>query len=354
MKPLLCLHFFRSATNAKKKQWISSLPPEFLTLENQFEKALLAAFPAPRDWERAQQLAHAETCNAQREGYLITCFNEPHYPSMLKELPDPPMALMGRGRWPLFKIPLAVVGTRKPTQYGLRAARELTTHLSEYPINFTSGLALGIDAAVHQAALDVGATTTAFLAGGMNHFTPRRHLNLARELVDGGGGYFTEQPFSQQPERHTFPVRNRLIAGASLATLVLEAARKSGALITANQAFHYGREVFALPGATNMPMSEGPNALIADEMASAVVRWEDFAPRFYPMWRKNDGILGEGEVLEAEILSLFPHGRRVKLDHISYRLNQQKTSVYRGLNTLMQLGYIERVGAQTYCRKTVH
>ena len=95
---------------------------------------------------------------------------------------------------------------------------------------------MGIDAAVHQAALDVGATTTAFLAGGMNHFTPRRHLNLARELVDGGGGYFTEQPFSQQPERHTFPVRNRLIAGASLATLVLEAARKSGALITANQA----------------------------------------------------------------------------------------------------------------------
>ena len=116
MKPLLCLHFFRSATNAKKKQWITSLPPEILTIENQFEKALLAAFPAPRDWERAQELAHAETCNAQREGYLITCFNEPHYPSMLKELPDPPMALMGRGRWPLFKIPLAVVGTRKPTQ----------------------------------------------------------------------------------------------------------------------------------------------------------------------------------------------------------------------------------------------
>lgn len=353
MKPLLCLHFFRSTTNAKKKQWIASLPSEVLNIENQFEKALLDAFPSPRDWDRAQQLAYAETCNAQREGYLITCFNEPHYPSMLKELPDPPMALMGRGHWPHFKIPLAVVGTRKPTQYVLRAARELTTHLSEYPINWISGLALGIDGAVHQTALDVGATTTAFLARGMNHFTPRRHLNLARELVEGGGGYFTEQPFSQQPERHTFPVRNRLIAGASLATLVLEAARKSGALITANQAFHYGREVFALPGATNMPMSEGPNALIADEMAGAVVRWVDLAPSFYPKWRKNDGILGADRELEAEILKLFPHGRKVKLDHISHRLSQRKASIYKGLNTLVQLGHLERIGTQTYCRKTV-
>ena len=101
-------------------------------------------------------------------------------------------------------------------------------------------------------------------------------------------------------------------------------------------------------------MSEGPNALIADEMASAVVRCEDFATRFYPMWRKNDAILGASEVLEAEILSLFPHGRKVTLDHISFRLKQQKSSIYKGLNTLMELGYMERVGAQTYCRKTVH
>ena len=101
-------------------------------------------------------------------------------------------------------------------------------------------------------------------------------------------------------------------------------------------------------------MCEGPNALIADEIASAVVRWEDFAPRFDPMWWKNDAIFGEGEVLEAEILSLFPHVTKVKLDHISSRLNQWKVSIYERLNTLMELGYIERVGVQTYCRKTVH
>lgn len=353
MKPLLSLHFFRSLSNAKKKQWIASLPTDVLTIENQFEKALSKSFPLSGDWERAQNLAYAETRNAQQEGYLITCFNEPSYPAMLKELPDPPMALMGRGQWSNNKIPLGVVGTRKPTQYGLLAARELTNHLSEYPINFVSGLALGIDASVHSAALDVGATTTAFLAGGMNHFTPLRHSNLARHMVEGGGGYFTEQPFSQLPEKHTFPVRNRLIAGASLATLVLEAARKSGALITANQAFHYGREVFALPGATNMPMSEGPNALIADEIASAVVRWEDFAPRFYPLWLKNDSISLEGVTLETAILNCLPHGRKVSLEQISNRLKLNKASIYKGLNTLIEFGFLESLGAQTYCRKTV-
>jgi predicted Rossmann fold nucleotide-binding protein DprA/Smf involved in DNA uptake len=168
------------------------------------------------------------------------------------------------------------------------------------------------------------------------------------------GGISQNNPFRSSQRRHTFPVRNRLIAGASLATLVLEAARKSGALITANQAFHYGREVFALPGATNMPMSEGPNALIADEMASAVVRWEDFAPRFYPMWRKNDSISLEGVSLETAILNCFPHGRRVSLEQISNRLKLNKASVYKGLNTLIAIGFFRTSsGAQTYCRKTV-
>ena len=353
MNALLPLHFLPKLTNVQKKQLVTeylySATPETQNLENQ----ILKQIQDPAAWDLALSLAHREQRYAQQEGYDIVLLTTPNYPSYLKEIPDPPMALFGRGHWPQSKIPLAVVGTRKPTHYGRTAAQNLAATLSEYPINIVSGLALGIDATIHQSAVDSGATTTAFLAGGMGYFTPRQNLRIAQALVDGGGGYFTEQPFAQHPEKHTFPVRNRLIAGASLATVVLEAARKSGALITANQAFHYGREVFVLPGALNMPMSAGPLALLEDEMARAIVDMERFPSRFYPLWRKNDGQLDLSRELEGQILQLFPHGRRVKSAQIRDRLRISNASVFRGLRTLMDLGFVEQIGHDTYCRKTV-
>lgn len=353
MNALLPLHFLRNLTNVqKKKLLVEHLYPESAGMQN-LENQILKKIQDPAAWDLAQTLAHREEQNAQREGYEIVLLTTPNYPAYLKEIPDPPIALFGRGQWPQSKIPLAVVGTRKPTHYGKTAAQRLAAQLSEYPINLVSGLALGIDAAIHQSAVDSGAATTAFLAGGMGHFTPRQNLRIAQALVDGGGGYFTEQPFAQPPEKHTFPVRNRLIAGASLATVVLEAARKSGALITANQAFHYGREVFALPGALNMPMSAGPLALLEDEMARVIVDMERFPSRFYPLWRKNDGQLDLSQELEGQILQLFPHGRRVKSAQIRERLKVSNASIFKGLRTLMDLGFVEQIGHDTYCRKTV-
>jgi DNA protecting protein DprA len=353
MKALLALHFLGSLTNYQKKnilnEYLYSGNPNPQGIENQ----ILKEIPSQSDWDRAQERAFKEERHAREEGYDILLLTTPKYPAYLKEIADPPIALFGRGKWPQSKVPLAVVGTRKPTHYGQIAAQHLSATLSEFPINLVSGLALGIDAAIHQGAIDSGAATTAFLAGGMGHFTPRRNMRLAQAMLDGGGGYFTEQPFAQHPEKYTFPVRNRLIAGASLATLVLEAARKSGALITANQAFHYGREVFALPGALNMPMSAGPNALLEDEIAHAVVSWERFPSRFYPLWRKNDGQLDLTNELEGQILQLFPHGRRVKSVQIRQRLNIENASVFKGLRTLIDLGFIEQIGNDTYCRKTV-
>ena len=183
--------------------------------------------------------------------------------------------------------------------------------LSRFPINIISGLALGIDGTAHRTALDCGASTQAFLAGGLAHLSPPRHARLAQQILDAGGGYFTEQPFHTASLPQYYPVRNRLIAGSSLATLVVEAARKSGAMITANQAFQYGREVYALPGAVYQPMSAGPNRLIAEDIARLVVDAEHLVSSFYPIWAKKESQIDLAQALEGLLIEHFPHGRKV-------------------------------------------
>ena len=263
------------------------------------------------------------------------------------------MILFGRGTWPGVKSPLAVVGTRKPTGYGKDFCRRLAVELSAYPINFVSGLALGIDAAIHREAMDMGATTTAFLAGGLHAIGPKQHTALAQELVDEGGGYWTEQPFSQIPLKQLFPVRNRLIAGASMATFVIEAARKSGALFTAQQAFSDGRDVFALPGALFQPMSAGPNALIEQCCAQSVTRVADFPSRFNISWAKNDVSEVPKEDITTRMLRQFLPGRKLSSRQLRMALNCSNTIVFSELDWTITNGVLEKIGPDKYARKSL-
>ena len=184
------------------------------------------------------------------------------YPAMLNEIPGPPEVLYVNGDIEALHQPaLAIIGSRNPTEGGIRNAREFARHLAGQGFTIVSGMAQGIDAAAHQGALDAGGKTVAFLGTGIDRVYPPGNRELAHNIAKQGA-LVSEFPLGAPPERWHFPARNRLISGLSLGTLVVEAARRSGSLITARLAGEQGREIFALPGSIHNPLSRGCHALI--------------------------------------------------------------------------------------------
>lgn len=194
-------------------------------------------------------------------GYIAIFDKE--YPAQLRELPDAPAILYIKGNYDILKSPsLAVVGSRKFTQYGKNVAYKLAKEVASAGLTVVSGLALGIDAVSHQAALDAGGKTIGVLGCGLDQIYPVANSNLAKQIIDSGSVIITELSPGTPPMKQNFPARNRIIAGLSLGTLVVEAAEESGSLITALSALEYNREVFAVPGSINSETSIGTNRLI--------------------------------------------------------------------------------------------
>jgi len=185
----------------------------------------------------------------------------PDYPLGLRDLADAPGRVFVRGRVPPHARSVAVVGSRAASPYGLGRARELASDLARLDFTIVSGLARGIDAAAHRGALDAGGTTVAVLPGGLESVTPRHHLGLAEEIAERGG-LLSEWPSGEPPRRRWFVRRNRLIAALGAATVVVEAAERSGALSTAGAALRLGRPVLAVPGDVDRVTSRGCNDLL--------------------------------------------------------------------------------------------
>ncbi|MFK8114469.1 MAG: DNA-processing protein DprA [Rubripirellula sp.] len=194
----------------------------------------------------------------------IVCRDEVGYPSMLEDLPDAPPLLYVRGEvLAEDEIAVAIVGTRHPTTYGLKQAERFAYALAKAGVTVVSGLARGIDAAAHEGALDGGGRTIAVLGSGLDQLYPSEHEGLASAVAADGAVISEYSPFAK-PRGGMFPQRNRLIAGLSLATLVVEAPDRSGALITARLAGEQNREVLAVPGPVTSRASRGCNQLIRD------------------------------------------------------------------------------------------
>jgi DNA processing protein len=193
----------------------------------------------------------------------VLSYRDVDYPAPLLLCEDPPPLLYVLGSFAeADRRSVAVVGTRQPTEYGLRVAAELAAGLARTGLTVVSGLARGIDGAAHQAALDAGGRTVAVLGHGLAHKTyPGEHRDLAR-TVAGHGAVVSQFPLDAEPLKHHFPLRNAVIAGLSLGTVVVEGEEDSGSLITADLALEMGREVFAVPGPADAPMSQGPLKLI--------------------------------------------------------------------------------------------
>lgn len=201
----------------------------------------------------------------QDSGIRLIDLPDPDYPELLKEIDNPPYLLYVRGTFPAKNIPaIAIVGSRKFSRYGEQAASAFARDLSRAGFTIVSGLALGIDAIAHRGALEAKGPTIAVLGSGVDDESiyPRAHLNLAKEIIASGGLVLSDYPPGMRATNITFPARNRIIAGLSLGTLVIEAGEKSGTLITAGLALENNREVFAIPGSIFSPASVGTNALI--------------------------------------------------------------------------------------------
>jgi len=186
----------------------------------------------------------------------------PAYPRRLTELPDPPLLLYVRGDPEVLAVPaLAIVGSRHPTPAGIETATEFARHLAASGLVIVSGLARGIDAAAHEGALAGGGLTVAVAGTGLDRVYPARHAELARRIA-AEGALVSEFALGTRPTRAAFPRRNRIVAGLCLGTLVVEAARQSGSLVSARHAMEQGREVFAIPGSIHNPVSRGCHQLI--------------------------------------------------------------------------------------------
>ena len=245
-----------------------------------------AALLEKKSLQRAEEIL--SDC-AAKDVFVITV-QDAAYPSRLREIYNAPLLLYGKGAMPLFddEAAVTVVGTRDRTPYGVQVAEELGYELAKQGAVVVSGLAKGIDAAAHRGALRAGGFTAAILGCGVDVVYPAENRRLYEDIL-ATGVLLSEYPPGTRPEGWHFPERNRIMSGLSLATVVVEADRDSGALITARAALEQGRDVFAVPGPIHAPQSRGCNELIRDGAGLVTCGWDilqeyhnRFAHRLHP------------------------------------------------------------------------
>lgn len=197
-----------------------------------------------------------------RSGTRLVLLEDADYPTLLREMADPPFGIYIRGTLPAEKLTLAIVGTRRATPEGLRTAEEFGRVLGDAGLVIVSGLALGIDAAGHTGALTAGGVAIAVLAGGLSEIYPHTNTRLAEKILVGGGAIISEYPLQEPPYQYRFIERNRVISGLSRGVLVVEAPAMSGSLATARFALEQNRDVFVVPGSITHGNFKGSHSLI--------------------------------------------------------------------------------------------
>ena len=249
---------------------VASAPPRLLRrIEGIEEKtaASIAAFFRSAAADNAARFADDQRVRSERAGAKAVTLWDPSYPPLLKNIYDPPPLLFVRGTLrEEDSRSVAVVGTRKPSPYGLRMAEHFASALAGFGIPVVSGLARGIDSVAHAAAVRSGTRTIAVIGSGIDIMYPRENRGLA-ERVSCCGAVLSELPFGSKPDAANFPRRNRIVSGMSLATLVIETAPGGGAMITAAMALEQGREVFAVPSSVSAGGGSGTNLLIKEGKA---------------------------------------------------------------------------------------
>lgn len=313
---------------------------------NTWEQNIIQEFMAWR--ENVDALAIERTL--QKENITTVFFTDSEYPPLLKEIHDPPLCLFVRGTLQNIQYPFAIVGTRKCTFYGKQITEEVIKNLVACNMTIVSGLALGIDGVSHEATLKHSGRTIAVLGSGVDQNTiyPGEHRHLAEKIISQGGAVISEYPPYTKGTPYSFPRRNRIIAGMSLGTLVIEAQASSGSLITAQCALEYNRDVFAVPQNITSPTAAGPNNLI--KMGARVVtESQDILDIFglqKPTEPEAETMKGENseETLILQALSREP----THIDALLKNTPLPMTSIMSTLTLLEIKGKVRNLGSQNY------
>jgi DNA processing protein len=266
-----------------------------------------------------------------RENCRFILRGSSEYPPLLDEIYNPPLILYARGSLEVLANPcIAIVGTRKPTIYGLQMAQGLASDLGIRGIGIVSGLARGIDAAAHRGCIDGDGRTVAVLGCGIDVIYPKEHQQLTKKILNKGL-LLSEFPPGTSPAPQNFPIRNRIISGLALGTLIIEASEYSGSLITARLAMEQNREVFALPGNLTSAQSFGPNFLIK-QGAKLVQTWRDIIEELPPDLRQEILIKEDAKPPDKPKLELLSEEETRLLELLKTDEATQFDKIYRGCN----------------------
>jgi DNA processing protein len=280
-------------------------------------------------------------------------YTHPRYPARLKECEDGPMMLFYKGNADLNgKRFISIVGTRKITNYGRAKCEEIISGLRNFDLTVISGLAYGVDSCAHKSALDNGLQTIGVLAHGIDTLYPSQNRKLAENMLEQGG-LLTEFVSLTKPEREYFPKRNRIVAGISDATLVIESDKKGGAMITAEIASSYNRDVFSLPGRAGDDMSRGCNFLIKTNRAALVESAEDIA--YQLGWEDvEQKIKPQPELFvtlsedETKILEIIRKSEVIEIDQLVFKSKMSTSKVASVLLSLEFQGIAQRLPGKKY------
>jgi DNA processing protein len=293
-----------------------------------------------------------EEAQTEREGISAFTWNDPRYPSRLKEIYDPPPVLYVRGQLLLEdERSVAVVGTRRATVYGREATQAIVGDLARNGVTIVSGLARGIDGVAHRTTLETGGRTIAVLASGLDIIYPREHTGLAQEIAQQGA-LVSEYPLGVRPDARNFPRRNRIMSGITLGTLVAEAGEVSGALWTVRHALEQDREVFCIPGSIFSPASRGTNLLI-QEGAKLVTSYSDILEELNLSAVAHQMGMAVAPEPTTDTESALLHKLSHEPTHVDELVHQTNLpiSVISSALTMMELrGLVKHLGGMHYIR----
>jgi DNA processing protein len=287
----------------------------------------------------------------QAQGIRVLIWDDDAYPRRLREIANPPPVLYLRGELvETDEWAVAIVGTRRITAYGRQVAERIAAHLAAAGVTVVSGLALGVDTVAHQTALDAGGRTLAVLGSGVDRIYPARNRKLAARIMENGA-LISDYPPGTPPEASNFPPRNRIISGLSLATVVVEAGEKSGALITADFAAEQGRDVFAVPGNVLAPQSRGTNRLIQNGAFPLLDPQEilDALDLNRVVEHRQARVVLPADATEAQLFDLLGH-EPLHVDEIRARTGLPIEQVTAALALMELKGMVRQVGGMRYVR----
>lgn len=288
--------------------------------------------------------------NLETSNISVTTIVSNNYPKLLSSTADAPTVLYYRGDANLFNSTcVAIVGTRRVSRYGHDVTKKFSAELAKAGLTIVSGLCDGVDTIAHSACLEVGGKTIAVLGSGLNEIYPATNTNLANKIIAGGGLIVSEYKPNEKPKTYYFPVRNRIIAGLSKATLITEAPLKSGSMHTKNYALEYGREVFAVPGRINDIYSEGCNKIIQNCQSAIALSPKTILDFFGKKFVENKKDMVQLGLLDELILSI------IDVNEVHYEEILAKSKVdSKTLNTcLMRLelkGIIKKLSGNFYSK----